>query len=76
MSTSDVTHDTAGRINVERDKDGGVTLRLFQWGLKPTATLTRAEAEKLVDKIQEALAPKRAPRALPKAEDFDPEEFA
>jgi hypothetical protein len=69
-------HGTAGRINVERNKDGGVTLRLFQWSLKPDAGLTRAEAEKLVEKIQDALAPPRPPKSLPKAEAFDPEEFA
>lgn len=66
MTTAEgsISHGTAGRINVERDKDGGVTLRLFQWSLRPTATLTREEAAKLIGSIEEALAPPRAPKTL------------
>lgn len=57
-----ITHDSVGRINVERG-DGSVTLRLWQWSLKPDATLTHAEAQQLMKKIERAMAPPRE-RAL------------
>jgi len=51
-----ITHNTAGRVNVERG-DSSITLRLWQHSLSPEAVLTFAEAEKLIDNMRKAMAP-------------------
>ena len=71
---SDITHNSAGRINVEPGNNS-VTLRLFQWGLKPDASLTREE----VDKLQERLAAASAkvwPKRRPPAAESDDHDYA
>lgn len=77
MAKHDITHDTAGRINVEPG-DNTVTLRLFQWGIKPEAMLTLDECEKLISKVQAAMvkarrthAPHKAATAPDVGEDYD-----
>ncbi|WCD56197.1 hypothetical protein [Caulobacter phage BL94] len=64
---SDITHATAGRINIELGENS-IDLRLVWWETKPTATLSFDEAEKLADRLKDTLAKARKRR---KAEDDD-----
>lgn len=64
---AEITHASVGRINVAREQDGGVTLKLFQWGLKPDATLSRDEGKLLVRRLNEALEGRKA---TPADDDF------
>lgn len=65
-SEGHITHNTAGRINVERG-DNSVTLRLWQWSLSPVAVLAPAEARKLIQKLEAAM---KGTTASDVAEDF------
>lgn len=53
-SEGHITHNTAGRINVERGPNS-VTLRLWAWSVSPVAVLAPAEARKLIEKLTAAL---------------------
>lgn len=69
-----ITHATVARVNVEPGK-GTITLRLWQHSLKPDATMTHAEARKLIARMEAAMAPPRAKHAVP-VDDEDHEALA
>lgn len=57
-----ITHQTIGRMNLEVGKDA-ITVRLWQWSLKPDATLSVGEAEELVRRLTKAIAQAKGQKA-------------